>query len=302
MLIDGYGRPLTRLRLKVTNRCNFRCFFCHREGFEHDHEVLTPEDYGFLASVARELEIRRFKITGGEPLVRSDIVNVVKAIVENNEPLDVSLTTNGYLLDRYAESLRRAGLHRLNVSLHTLDSRKFKMITGVDGLERVVENVKMVASMGFREVKVNMVVMRLNCTEIPDMIRFAQSFGITLQLVELMPLGNGASAFGGQHVDLGPIVEWLKRVGEEVGVREDLHNRPVFKVGGIKVEIVKNVENPSFCRACAQLRIMSDGTVKTCMYVDPSISLLDAIKRRDRKRLIELIRLANSLRRPLRLT
>ncbi len=160
MLIDNYGRPWLKLRIVVNSVCNYRCIFCHFEGQgKFLSRELSAEDIGFVASVAKELGVDDFKITGGEPLLRRDIVKVVDEINKVG-PKDLSLTTNGYLLDVYAEELLNHGLRRLNISLHSLDRGKYRFITGVDALDKVLENIDYVGGLGFKQIKLNVVVLR----------------------------------------------------------------------------------------------------------------------------------------------
>ncbi|WP_069807995.1 GTP 3',8-cyclase MoaA [Vulcanisaeta thermophila] len=299
MLIDGYGRPWLKLRIVVDDTCNYRCIFCHFEGqARFQGSKLSAEDIGFVAEAAMELGVEDFKITGGEPLLRRDIVDVVDAISRLG-PKDLSMTTNGYLLDVYAKDLLSHGLMRLNVSLHSLDPRKYKFITGVDALDRVLENLDYVSSLGFKQVKINMVVLRgLNTDEIPMMIRYASKYGFTLQLIELMPMGDGFPIFSRYYDDLSDVITWLNRHGKLLGTRKDLHNRPIYEVDGVRVEIVKNYNNPTFCAGCTTMRLTSDGKLKTCLYKEPVVDLLPYIKARDKEGLKKAMVFANSLRKP----
>jgi cyclic pyranopterin phosphate synthase len=299
MLIDNYGRPWLKLRIVVNSVCNYRCFFCHFEGQGRFlNRELSPEDIGFVASVAKEFGVEDFKITGGEPLLRKDIVKVVDELSRVG-PKDLSMTTNGYFLDIYAKDLLRHGLMRLNISLHSLNREKYRFITGVDALDKVLENIDYVSNLGFKQIKINMVVLRgLNTDEIPMMIRFAAKYGFVLQLIELMPMGDGFPIFARYYDDLSDIINWLNRHGKLIGTRKDLHNRPLYEVDGVKVEIVKNYNNPTFCAGCTTMRLTSDGRLKTCLYKEPVVDLWPYIKNRDREGLRRAFIYANSLRRP----
>jgi len=299
MLVDNYGRPWLKLRIVVDSVCNYRCLFCHFEGqSKFLGRELSAEDIGFTASVAKELGVDDFKITGGEPLLRRDIVKVVDEINKVN-PKDLSMTTNGYLLDVYAKDLLEHGLNRLNISLHSLDRGKYRFITGVDALDKVLDNIDYVSNLGFKQIKLNMVVLRgLNTDEIPMMIRFAAKYGFVLQLIELMPMGDGFPIFARYYDDLSDIISWLNKHGKLIGTRKDLHNRPLYEVDGVRVEIVKNYNNPTFCAGCTTMRLTSDGKLKTCLYKEPVVDLWPYIKNRDREGLKKAMIYANSLRRP----
>ncbi|ADY00642.1 putative molybdenum cofactor biosynthesis protein A [Vulcanisaeta moutnovskia 768-28] len=299
MLIDNYGRPWLKLRIVVNSVCNYRCIFCHFEGQgKFLSRELSAEDIGFVTSVAKDLGVDDFKITGGEPLLRKDIVKVVDEISRIG-PKDLSLTTNGYFLDIYAEDLLSHGLRRLNISLHSLDRRKYSFITGVDALNKVLENIDYVSKLGFRQIKLNVVALRgLNTNEIPMMIRFAAKYGFVLQLIELMPMGEGFPVFARYYDDLSDIINWLNKHGKLLGTRKDLHNRPLYEVDGVRVEIVKNYNNPTFCAGCTTMRLTSDGKLKTCLYKEPVVDLWPYIRTRDREGLMKAMIYANSLRKP----
>ena len=162
---------VTRLRIKVTNKCNYRCFFCHREGTYENDDKLTVKDIEFIAKVCTKLGITKFKITGGEPLLRQDIVDIIYAIRKHTND-DISMSTNGYYLDTYYRDLKRAGLDRIDISIHSLSRTTYKLITGVNALDRVLRSLKLVSETGFRQVKINVLVMTINIREIPS---FSQS-------------------------------------------------------------------------------------------------------------------------------
>ncbi|MCD6096512.1 MAG: radical SAM protein, partial [Thermoprotei archaeon] len=139
MLVDKFGRVITTLRLIVTYRCNLSCFFCHHEGAFPERELLDAKDYGFVAKVGVSLGITKYRITGGEPLIRKDIVDIVSEIAQVDGVEDLSITTNGTLITRrLLEELKEAGLDRINISLHTLDRAHYKEITGKDMLDKVL--------------------------------------------------------------------------------------------------------------------------------------------------------------------
>ncbi len=289
---------MLKLRVVVNDVCNFSCVFCHFEGQRPMSGVLSPEDIGFAAMVFRKLGVGDFKITGGEPLLRRDIVEVVREI-DKCGPEDISMTTNGLLLERLSGPLADAGLRRVNVSLHSLRRDRYRRIMGVDALERVVRGIHMAVDSGL-QVKINVVLLRENMDEVPDIINFASKLGARVQIIELMPVNDGLTIFDKMYVDVNRLVDLLMatRGARLVGTRRDLHNRPVLEVDGVRVEIVKNWNNPTFCAACTTMRLTSDGKLKTCLYRDPVVDLYPAIRARDEERLMDLIRRANSLREP----
>ena len=272
--------------MKVTCKCNLNCIFCHREGSRETRDLLTVEDYRFIAEACYRAGIRKFKITGGEPLTRSDIVDIVRVFAQYGE---VSMTTNGTLLQRYLRNLHAAGLSRINISLHTLDRGKYRFITGRDLLDTVVDNIIEASRIGFRQVKINMIVMSINVDEIPKMIEFCREHRLTLQLIELMPIGISSELFSKLHVPLRPILEKLKKSTGKVEIRRDLHNRPIVYIDDVPVEFVMGLNNPEFCKACSQVRLTSDGKLRGCIYRPLEVNVYRFIKQRDAERLINAI-------------
>lgn len=298
-LVDRYGRPLLKMRIIVNSECNYNCFFCHFEGQERHLPILTPEDIGFVVDAAMKIGIRDFKLTGGEPLLRRDIVDVVREI-SLRKPDDLSMTTNGYLLSELAKPLREAGLMRINVSLHSLKPSKYAFITGTSeaAFHRVMSGLLKAKDVGFSRIKLNVVVTRVNVGEVFDIIDFARRHGFSVQLIELMPVGAGELGFDNFYVDLNEVVKMLEERGRFVGNRADLHNRPIFDVDGVRVEVVKNYMNPSFCMGCTTIRLTSDGWLKTCLYKPPYVRVWDYIKARDLNGLLNAFIRANELREP----
>lgn len=296
-LIDNYGRPLLKLRIVVNSVCNFSCIFCHFEGQSKLIPELTPEDIGFVIDAAMKVGINDYKITGGEPLLRKDIVSIIEEIAERR-PSDISLTTNGYMLRDLAGRLSHAGLNRLNVSLHSLRPDRYRYITGINGFEKVMNGL-MEAKNYFKRIKLNVVLLSgVNIDEVDDVIDFASKHGFDVQFIELMPVGDGSSIFPKHYYNINNIIPLLEKRGKFIGNRADLHNRPLFSIDGIRVELIKNYENPLFCAGCTTMRLTSNGQLKTCLYKKPVLDLWGIIKGRDLESLINAFREANSLREP----
>ena len=269
-LKDPYGRPINSLRISLTQRCNFNCFFCHQEGETNPRGEATAEEIEAVAATASELGIRRFKLTGGEPLLREDIVEVVRRIAPYAD--EVSMTTNGSLLAEKAASLREAGLRRVNISLHSAKPKVFSKITGCDMLSEVEEGVEAAIRSGLRPVKLNMVVLNgLNSGEIPRMIEFSKDVGAVLQLIEFQPILRGARDWDRFHYDLSHVEEMLEARSVEVQERA-LHRRRRYQLkGGGIVEVVRPMHNSQFCRFCTRLRVTSDGRLKPCLMRDDNL-------------------------------
>ncbi|MEM4558931.1 MAG: GTP 3',8-cyclase MoaA [Acidilobaceae archaeon] len=309
---DAYGRELNSLRLLVTSECNYRCFFCHLEGDPLGEParpgskppLLTPEDYSIVAEAAWKLGIRSFKITGGEPLIRRDIIDIVEAVNSSAPGSDISMTTNGVLLESLASKLRDAGLKRINVSLHSLRRDRYKFITGVDGLDRVLRGLDAAINAGFR-VKINALILYgVNHDEVFDLVEFSKVKGVILQLIELIPVGLGSKLLKTHRFSLSSIEEKFVEMGAKVEVRE-LHYRPIYKLpDGAIVEVVKPYSNPIFCSGCNRLRLDSSGRLSPCInWRGERINILEYIRKaksRDEAVLatIKAFLEANWLRRP----
>jgi GTP 3',8-cyclase len=283
MLKDPCGRPVTNLRISVTQECNQRCLYCHREGEgAGPRGRLSREETARITRVASSLGIGKVKLTGGEPLTRPDLPDIIADIA----PLfkDVSLTTNGTLLAPLAERLKAAGLHRVNVSLDSVDGPTYARMTGTDRLADAVEGVRAARQAGLSPVKLNMVVVRgQNDTQIPQMMRFAASEGAVLQLIELeAPKGRlSGEWYTEHHADLLDIEQELSRRAARTYTRNMHHRRKYLVPLGsymvldgqgrnagkaVEVEIVRPVHNSEFCQNCNRLRLSSDGALVPCLF------------------------------------
>jgi GTP 3',8-cyclase len=298
-LVDPSGRLVTSLRVSVTQRCDLACFFCHREG-EHDPgREMTPAEIGRIVEVAAGLGVTKVKVTGGEPLMREDMVEVIRLISPHVR--EVSMTTNALLLPGKAAALRDAGLKRVNISLHSLRRETVKSIAGVDCLDRVMAGIRAADEAGLKPIKLNFVVMKgLNSKEIPDMLRLSAETGAILQLIEYQSLERGVERWGDLYFDLTS----LERVWDREAVRVEeqvMHRRKRYTLAdGATVEIVRPIHNTVFCANCNRLRLTSDGRLKPClMRGDNLVPVVQLLRSGASKEdLVEAFRLATSLRAP----
>ena len=297
-LVDPYGRVIDSLRVLITSRCNYKCIYCHREGiFTSADEVFSSEDYGFVAKVARKLGVKYYKISGGEPLVREDVHHIVKYIKEHAE--EVSLVTNGSLLAVKARELAEAGLDRVNVSLHSLKPEVYRYITGGSTLlKQVLDGIDRALDYGIR-VKINYLVLKSNIEEFKDILKFAESKGVDINVIELIPLGVPREVYTEEHTPVSSIIKHLESVAIKKYYRE-LHNRPVYVLSsGIKVEVVIGYGNFLFCSKCSRLRLTPDGYLKPCLYVEsPRVNIVRLVKERDEEGLVRAFKEITSLRKP----
>ena len=263
-VLDRYGRAVEDLRVTLTHACNFECFFCHMEGENVEgSSYLSPQEIYLVAKVAKEFGVTSVKLTGGEPTLRRDLTEIVRLL--KSLGLEVSMTTNGFLLDRLAHELRDAGLDRVNVSLHAANRETFRKVTGVDAFERVINGVESAIKAGLRPLKLNFVINGVNYAEWRDFLDLAVALGVdAVNFIELHPVGKGASTFT-FHRGLDEIEEFLRENGRFVS-KYRKHNRPVYEYKGVRVALVKPYSNPLFCAGCNRIRLTADGKLKSCLY------------------------------------
>ncbi|MFQ5815430.1 MAG: GTP 3',8-cyclase MoaA [Candidatus Hydrothermarchaeaceae archaeon] len=279
MAFDRYGRPLTSARISITHRCNLDCVYCHSEGVAGKPSgEMTPEEITRITALLARHGVSKVKLTGGEPLVRRDVCDIVSGIADIEGIMEVSMTTNGIYLDKFSEELREAGLRRVNVSLDTLNRDVFTEITRVGDLSRVLHGVESALEAGLKPVKLNMVVMSgINEGEIHDMLRFSSRDGVILQLIELMVTGNGF--FREHFYDLDEVEAGFERVARGVVTRKFMQGRRKYLLNGAQVEVVKPMHNTEFCSNCSRIRVTADGKFKPClMRRDNLIDFLSAMR------------------------
>ena len=304
VLTDSCGRPLLNLRISITQRCNLRCNYCHREGegcFANDAaEEMTVDEIVRIAKIAINLGISRIKLTGGEPLMRKDLCEIVRGIAETSGLKDLSLTTNGALLGFQALELRTRGLRRVNISLPTLNSEVYNKLT--DGrIEDALEGVKAAVAAGLYPVKLNMVILNgVNVGSVPEMMEFARRTGSILQLIELDPVNVNDAYFSLYHQLLDSQEEMLSQKAVKVETRRFMHNRRIYHLPDVTVEVVHPTENREFCAHCTRLRVTSDGKLKTClMRNDNLIDILTPMRQgASDERIEKLFLRANQIRKP----
>lgn len=267
MLRDPYGRPVRSIRVSVTRKCNLRCFYCHREGEEEKALTeMTADEICNIIKIAASFGVNKVKLTGGEPLLRADIIEVVSRIRGLRGIREIAMTTNGVLLEEYALDLRAAGLDRVNISLDTLNPDKYSQITGLNALTKVLSGIKEAKRVGFSPIKLNMVILRgVNDDEVERMITFAEENALTLQIIELESKDED-EIYREYHVELDKIEEYFLKRAEKVTVRR-MHHRKKYRLSsGGEVEVVKPMHNTEFCSHCNRLRVTSDGKLKPCLF------------------------------------
>jgi cyclic pyranopterin phosphate synthase len=259
VLTDTYGRGATNLRMSVTQRCNLNCIYCHAEGERSPESELPLEDIREILRVAAQLGMRSVKFTGGEPLLREDILDIVRAVPGGMES---SMTTNGILLAEFARDLREAGLSRINISLDSMDPECYRDITGHDRLSDVLAGIEAALRARLTPIKLNMVVLRgINEDEVDAFLTYVRgNRDLILQLIELMDnLGSCTS-----HAEIDRLEHDLESRSKIILTRR-MHHRRKYCVDGAEVEVVRPRHNTEFCAFCNRLRVTSDGKLKPCL-------------------------------------
>lgn len=247
---------------------------------EKGEDKLTLSDVSKIVRIGKELGMNKVKLTGGEPLIRHDVIDIVKAI-SDVEVADLAMTTNGSLLRGLTAKLVESGLRRINVSLPSLRSEVFEKITGVRVLDKVISGLLEAKDYNLRPIKLNMVLLKgINDEEVWRMMDFARKYEFILQIIELEPLGISDEFYHAYHVPLDYIEKRLEEKAVKIEERKSMHNRRQYDLGYVKVELVRAVNNPEFCMHCTRLRITADGKLKPCLMRDDNlIDVLGALRR-----------------------
>lgn len=302
-ITDNYGRPLLNLRIALTQKCNNHCTYCHREGESEQAKAqpeMTAEEIVRIARIGVELGIKRVKLTGGEPLMRSDICQIVKGIKTVPGLRDLSLTTNGLMLKDTARELHKAGLGRINISLVSLNPETYRRVTG-GVLEDALEGVQAAVDAGFDPVKLNMVILKgVNVHDVPEMIQYAESMGVILQLIELDPVNVSEVYYQRHHRSLEDHEEMLRQKAVEIEQRRLMQNRLIYHLPNVTVEVVHPIENTDFCAHCTKMRVTSDGKLKPCLMRNDNLTdILTPIRQgANDEEIKKLFMQANQLREP----
>jgi GTP 3',8-cyclase len=274
-LTDSHGRVIHDLRVSVTDRCNYKCVYCRTGEVGAQYPELQVEEYLRLIKLFVGLGISKVRLTGGEPLLRRGLVDMVKELATwrtlEGEPLDLALTTNGHLLAEMAVPLKAAGLNRVTVSMDAVDAATFEKITRIPGsCETVLNGVRAAKAAGLTPLKINCVLLRgFNDDQVEGFALFARQEGVVVRFIEFMPLEEGRLWTPEIVVTLKEIVERIGRVMPlvEMPAREasETARRYTFEDGVGEIGIIAPVSQP-FCGACSRVRLTSDGKIRTCLF------------------------------------
>jgi len=275
-MIDRHGRNINYLRISVTDRCNLRCTYCMPEkGIEslsHD-DILRFEDTLKIVKVAASLGINKIRYTGGEPLVMKDIDKLIYETSKQPGVDEIAITTNGILLYDMASDLKKAGLKRVNISLDTLDAEKYKSITRIGNLSKVMESIDKCLTLGLKPVKINTVLMRgFNDTEFEDFLNLTREMPVEIRFIELMPIGEGINLYEKRKLGFGEI---LKLHPELIQIEsEKSSTAQMYKLKGAKGKIgFISPVSCKFCADCNKIRLTSIGSIKPCLHSKEEINL-----------------------------
>jgi cyclic pyranopterin phosphate synthase len=287
MLHDAHNRIIRDLRISVTDRCNFRCFYCLPNGeppMARKATILSFEEIAYISEIFVSLGIEKIRLTGGEPMLRRNIETLVEKLAKLKPQLkDIALTTNGFDIPRKAAALKNAGLDRMTISLDTLDTQRFREITGVDNLAEVFEAIEAARAYGFEPVKINAVIVRgVNDDELVDFAQFARTTGVEMRFIEYMPLDSG------HDWDRSKVVSG-QEIFEKINAAYPLELRNTDRGTGTAwrykfadgepggIGIIAPVTE-MFCGACSRIRLTADGQIRTCLFSTVEHDLRDYLR------------------------
>jgi GTP 3',8-cyclase len=303
---DSYGRKIRDLRVSLTDRCNFRCFYCLPNGeppLARKDKILTYEELAYICEIFVSLGVEKIRLTGGEPLLRKDVEVLIESLarlkipnskfqipnhnpqssIRNSQLKDLALTTNGHTLPERAANFKKLGLDRVTISLDSLRREKFKEITGVDKLSGVLKAIEAAKSANLNPVRVNAVIVRgYNDDEIVDLARFAREAAISMRFIEFMPLDAGhewrrEQVVAGREIrekinDVFPLVLKQNSRGAETAWNFTFADGAAGEIG-----IIAPVTEP-FCGACSRVRLTADGNIRTCLFSTVEHNLRDMLR------------------------
>ena len=285
MLSDRFGRTVRYLRLSITGACNFSCAYCRTgAAASGEEDSCSSDELVRIVKAFTGLGVRGVRLTGGEPLLRPDVLEIVEKLRALDGSLDLSLTTNGFGLERMAAKLKAAGLDRVNVSMDSLDPSVFKRLAGVEGLARVREGVFAALSAGLSPVKVNVVVVRgLNDLEVPKFAELTAEMPLQVRFIELMPIGEAASLWPRGRVALDEMMQ-LAGPLEPVAVGEKPHGLGPAVVyrrpGAVGTLGFIAAVSGRFCETCNRARVTSRGLLLSCLGSEDGVDLLSLLRGR----------------------
>lgn len=289
-LVDSFGRTINYIRISITDRCDFRCVYCMTEDmtFLPKSKILTLEEIETLCGIFVELGIRKIRLTGGEPLVRNNVTKLIEGIGQLEELEELTITTNGSQLVRYADEIKKAGVSRVNISLDTLDEKKFRELTRTGSLSKVLKGIEAAKRAGFDRIKINSVILKnRNSDEVSNLAKFAIENEFDISFIEEMPLGtiiehDRAEAFYSSD----QIIKDLQKSFSLKSTKEKTNgpSRYMSVVGtNSKIGFISPHSN-KFCSECNRIRLTAEGQLLLCLGQENSIDLKQLIRNKSNDR------------------
>lgn len=278
-MIDSYGRQFHYLRLSITEKCNFKCIYCLPNGYSQcvkKNSELSIDEIRRLSKSFSGLGFWKIRLTGGEPTLRHDIVDIVDAVANTPGIKKVAMTTNGFRLKELARPLKRAGLSALNISIDSLEESNFSSITGHNYLDRISHGVDTALSEGYQKIKINAVFLKnINDHELPLFLNYIKDKPISFRFIELMRTSSNEEFFNNHHLSCKEVEKYLLNSGWRCNEKEfgegpaEVYTHPLYKgsVGLI------SPYSQNFCQSCNRLRVSSLGQLRLCLFGDSSIDL-----------------------------
>ena len=284
-LIDRCNRKLNYLRISITDRCNLKCIYCVPYDFipKLPHkEILSYEEILRIVRISVHLGISKVRITGGEPLVRKGVYDFLKRLTKIEGLLDISLTTNGVLLKDNINKIKSAGIKRINISLDTLNRKKFKKITGYDFFNQIWEGIELAQKIGFDPIKINVVPLKgVNDNELQDIAALSIEYPFHIRFIEYMPMGTNQMEIDG-HLLFPEIKKRIGQLGKLIPVDKGMNDGPVerFKFESARGEIgFIHPISRHFCNTCNRLRLTASGQLRPCLMSDVQVDLKTPLRK-----------------------
>jgi cyclic pyranopterin phosphate synthase len=292
-LYDRFNRKIDYLRLSITDRCNLRCFYCMPEKgipTKPCQDILTYEEIRDFATAAITAGISKIRLIGGEPLIRRDVAKLIRMLISIPGLKDLSLTTNGYLLEEYLFDLKKAGLKRVNISIDSLDEATYKRITRVGELKKVLRGLKKALEMGLEPVKINVVLLKGINEDPRDFVSLTFDYPVHVRFIEFMPIGKENPWYPSLYVSINAFKEKLLKYGELIEDGGPVGAGPAsyakFKGAIGTVGFISPISN-HFCNTCNRLRLTPDGRLRTCLFSNSEVNVKE--KLRENLKIEELI-------------
>jgi len=294
MLKDDHGREFHYLRLSLTELCNFKCNYCLPDGNDCESEDrMGLEEIQTLVSAFASLGTSKVRLTGGEPALRKDLIDIIQAVKSVEGIEEVALTTNGYKLERDAHRYAQAGLDRLNISIDSFDPDTFKLITGADKLKSIMQGIENAQAHGLHQIKINSVLLReFNLSQFERGIEFIRDKNIDLRFIELMQTGSNQTFYDANHVSGESLKERLLDTGWSLAPRKItdgpaqafVHPDSMGRIGLIMPY------SKDFCQTCNRLRVSSEGNLHLCLFAEQGLSIREPVRNGDVQATAELLK------------